>query len=559
MRVTWRQFAGCLLAAAACATCLRLPGLSQSPAPPIRFEYRPIPFVLENSVTPRKHLPETMPGGVAVFDFDNDGYPDIFFTNGAEMPGLQKSSTKFSNRLFHNNGRGGFEDVTAKAGLAGTGFDIGVAVADFNNDGYKDLFVAGVYRSTLYRNNGDGTFTDITAKAGLAKPDERYGRLWGVAAAWLDFDGDGLLDLFVVNYCIWDAQKEIRCETGGKPDYCHPKNYQGLPNSLYRNNGDGTFTDVSASSGIRKYVGRGMSAAVADYDGDGRPDIFVTNDKLFNFLFHNEGAGKFSEMAFDAGVAATEDGNPVSGMGVDFRDINNDGLPDLFFTALPDETFPLYLNAGKARFDEATHASRLSLITRKMAGWGAGIYDFDNDGWKDIFVARSEVLSPDGSRAGRARQPNSVLRNLANGKMEDATESAGLLARPPMMHRGVAFGDFNRDGRIDAVVTSLGAEAELWINASPSANHWLDLDLVGTRSNKDAVGARVKLVTRKGSQFNHVSTAVGYASSSAGPVHFGMGAETQAERIEITWPSGIVQAISAVPADQVLRVVEKTQ
>ena len=347
--MTWRQFAGCLLAAAACALWLRFPGFSQSPPAPIRFEYQAIPFVLENSVTPRKHLPETMPGGVAVFDFDNDGYPDIFFTNGAEMPGLQKSSTKFSNRLFRNNGHGGFEDVTAKAGLAGTGYDIGVAVGDFNNDGFKDLFVAGVYRNTLYRNNGDGTFTDITAKAGLAKPDERYGRLWGVAAAWLDFDGDGLLDLFVVNYCIWDPQKEIRCETGGKPDYCHPKNYEGLPNSLYRNNGDGTFTDVSASSGIRKYVGRGMSAAVADYDGDGRPDIFVTNDKLFNFLFHNDGGGKFSEKAFDAGVAATEDGNPVSGMGVDFRDINNDGLPDLFFTALPDETFPLYINAGKGK------------------------------------------------------------------------------------------------------------------------------------------------------------------------------------------------------------------
>ena len=425
--MTWRQFAGCLLAAAACALWLRFPGFSQSPPAPIRFEYQPIPFVLENSVTPRKHLPETMPGGVAVFDFDNDGYPDIFFTNGAEMPGLQKSSTKFSNRLFRNNGHGGFEDVTAKAGLAGTGYDIGVAVGDFNNDGYKDLFVAGVYRNTLYRNNGDGTFTDITAKAGLAKPDERYGRLWGVAAAWLDFDGDGLLDLFVVNYCIWDPQKEIRCETGGKPDYCHPKNYEGLPNSLYRNNGDGTFTDVSASSGIRKYVGRGMSAAVADYDGDGRPDIFVTNDKLFNFLFHNDGGGKFSEVAFDAGVAATEDGNPVSGMGVDFRDINNDGLPDLFFTALPDETFPLYLNAGKGRFDEATHGSRLSLITRKMAGWGAGIYDFDNDGWKDIFVARSEVLSRRRPRRSRppAQQRPAQPRQRQDGRLDRIGGLAG--------------------------------------------------------------------------------------------------------------------------------------
>jgi len=556
--MTWRRIVCCLLAAAACIVWWRLPGLSQNPPAPIRFAYQPIPFVLENSVTPQKHLPETMPGGVAVFDFDNDGYPDIFFTNGAEMPGLQKSSTKYSNRLFRNNGHGGFEDVTVKAGLAGTGYDIGVAVGDFNNDGYKDLFVAGVHRNTLYRNNGDGTFTDITAKAGLAKPDERYGRLWGVAAAWLDFDGDGLLDLFVVNYCVWDPRKELRCETGGKPDYCHPKNYEGLPNSLFHNNGDGTFTDVSASSGIRKYVGRGMSAAVADYDGDGRPDIFVTNDKLFNFLFHNDGGGKFSEVAFDAGVAATEDGTPVSGMGVDFRDINNDGLPDLFFTALPDETFPLYLNAGKGRFDEATHASRLSLITRTMAGWGAGMYDFDNDGWKDIFVARSEVLSPEGSRAARARQPNSIFRNLGNGKMEDATNSAGLLARSPLMHRGVAFGDFNRDGRIDAVVTALGAEAEVWINASPAGNHWLDLDLAGTRSNKDAIGARVTLVTKKGSQFNHVTTAVGYASSSAGPVHFGLGAETQAERIEIKWPSGIVQELTGVQADQVLRVVEKT-
>jgi len=527
------------------------------PAPAtLRFEPHELPFVLANSETAEKHLPETMPGGIAVFDFDSDGRPDIYFTNGAEMPSLKKTSPKYWNRLYRNDGRGGFEDVTRKAGVEGTGYDIGAAVGDYDNDGHPDLFVAGVDHNTLYRNNGDGTFTDVTARAGLDRADRRYGRMWSVAGAWLDFDNDGKLDLFVVNYCIWDPRREQPCIVDGKRDYCHPKLYEGLPNSLYRNNGDGTFTDVSDSAGIRAHIGKGMSAAVADFDQDGRPDIFVTNDKVFNFLFHNEGNGRFREVAFDAGVAVSDDGAPVSAMGVDFRDINNDGLPDLFYTALPDETFPLFLNLGKGQFEEATHASRLSVLTRRMAGWGAGIVDLDNDGSKDIFVARSEVLSSTGGRAGRAKQVNSVFRNLGNGKFEDATAPAGFGARSPEMYRGAAFGDFNADGRMDLVVSALNAPAEIWLNTGREGNHWLDVKLTGSRGNRDAIGARIRITTRTGSQFNHVTTAVGYASSSTGPVHFGLGKDAVAELIEVSWPSGQVQRLTNVKADRLVPVTE---
>ena len=429
-------------------------------------------------------------------------------------------------------------------------------MGDYDNDGYKDLFVAGVHRNTLFHNNGDGTFTDVTAKAGLDRRVHPSGPLWGIAAAWLDFDNDGDLDLFVSNYCVWDHRTEKPCFMDGKPDYCHPKNYAGQPNSLFRNNGDGTFTDISNESGIGKHIGKGMGVVVADYDQDGRLDIFVANDKYFNFLFHNDGDGKFTEVAFEAGVAVPQDGEPVSGMGADFRDINNDGWPDIFLTALADETFPLFLNRGNGTFEEATHRSGLSAATQKMAGWSTGIYDFDNDGWKDIFLSRSDALSPFGWRGARTKEPNSVFRNLANGKMADLTGPAGLLARKPQMYRGAAFGDLNNDGRVDVVVSALNAEAEIWLNAGAGGNHWLALQLEGRTSNKDAIGARIKLVTPRGSQFNHVTTSVGYGCAAAGPVHFGLGADKEVDLIEIVWPSGNVQQLKKVESDRVLKITE---
>jgi enediyne biosynthesis protein E4 len=528
----------------------------QSGSGPIHFSYRPIAFVLENSETPMRYAPETMAGGVAVFDYNKDGKPDIFFTNGATIPGLKKSDAKYANRLFRNDGNGVFTDVTRLAGLAGTGYDTGVAVGDYNNDGYPDLFVAGVHRNTLYRNNGNGTFTDVTAAAGLAGPDPEFGPLWSVGGVWFDFDNDGKLDLFVTDYLSWAPDKEPECLQKGKRDYCHPKYFEGTPNRLYRNNGDGTFTDVSAAAGIRAFVGKGMGAAMADFNQDGRPDIFVANDKMANFLFLNLGQGKFREVALEAGVAWPERGVDISGMGVDFRDIDNDGLPDVFFVALDNETFPLFRNTGKGFFQERTRASGLEAATLAMSGYSPGIYDFDNDGWKDIFVSRGHVQSREMEGMLAIEQHNSVFRNLGNGKLAALTAEAGLDAHPRRRHRGAAFGDFDGDGRIDVVVSALGAEAEIWQNDSPGSNHWLAIELVGTASNRDGIGAVVKVVSASGTQYNHMTTAVGYASSSAGPVHFGLGKDTAAQLVEIRWPSGRLQQLKDVGCDHVVRVVE---
>jgi enediyne biosynthesis protein E4 len=536
------------------------PAFTASPAA-IRFSYRPIAFTLDNSETFEKHAPATMAGGVAVFDYDNDGYLDIFFTNGADISTLKKTSPKYWNRLFHNNGDGTFTDVTEKAGLAGIGYDTGVAIGDFDNDGYEDIFVGGVHRNTLYHNNGNGTFTDVTEKAGLARPDKEYRPLWSVGGAWVDVNNDGLLDLFVVNYLSWDFNHEPECKFMDKPEYCHPKFYKELPNQLFLNKGDGTFVDVSIQSKIRSHLGKGMGVGIADYDNDGLPDIFVANDKLFNSLFHNRKSGDafipvFDEVAFEAGVALPEHGNLISGMGVDFRDLNNDGYPDIAIVALDDETFPVYLNNTKGGFTEVTAKSGMALLSNPMSGYSPNIADFDNDGWKDIFVSRGDVQSP--AMAGRRRidQPNTVFRNVPGGKWAALTEEAGFTAQPPARHRGSAFGDFNHDGKLDIVVTALNAPAEIWINDSPGGNHWLELALQGTKSNRDGIGAKIKVVAGGQAQFNHMTTASGYASSSAGPVHFGLGAAKSVDVIEIQWPSGTKQVLNNVQADQVLRVKE---
>jgi hypothetical protein len=528
-----------------------------APAPAIRFSYQPIPFQLESDETPARNAPETMAGGVAVFDYNRDGRPDIFFTNGANIATLKKDDPKYRNRLFRNDGNGVFTDVTGAAGLAGSGYDIGVAIGDYDNDGYPDIFVAGVYRNTLYHNNRDGTFTDVTAKAGLNRTmDPDYGPLWAVTAAWVDVNNDGLLDLFVVNYLQWQYRDQPLCGFLGTADYCHPRFYKGLPNSLYLNNGDGTFHDVSAEWGIRSHVGKGMGVGVADYDLDGRPDLFVTNDAYYNSLFHNLG-DRFEEVAMTAGVALTEDGNFISGMGVDFRDVNNDGYPDISFIALNNQTFPLFLNTGQGSFREVTGESGMRALTLHMAGFGPGLIDFDNDGWKDLFVTRGHVGSLPQPGQG-VDQHNTVFHNLgASGKWEALTEEAGLDATPPSRHRGCAFGDLDGDGRIDVVTSALARPAEIWMNRSPGAGHWLDINLEGTRSNRDGIGARIKVVSKSvGAQYNHMTTSVGYASSSYGPVHFGLGPDKRAESIEITWPSRAVQILRDVEGDRTLKVKE---
>jgi len=532
---------------------------SADPPSPIRFELKTLPFHLENDETPAKNLPETMAGGVAIFDYNGDGRPDIFFTNGANTATLKKDDPKYRNHLFRNDGNGVFTDVTDAAGLAGVGYDMGVAVGDYDNDGHPDLFVAGVHHSTLYHNNGDGTFTDVTLKSGLDaalnRPDPEYGPLWAITAAWVDVNKDGLLDLFVVNYLQWNYSATALCGFHEVGDYCHPKFFKGQPNQLFLNNGDGTFREVSKEWSVRDHVGKGMGVAMADYDLDGRPDLFVTNDASYNSLFHNLG-NKFEEVAFEAGVALTEDGSFVSGMGTDFRDFNNDGYPDIAFVALINQTFPLFQNTGKGNFREVTTPIGMHDASRDMSGYCAGLYDFDNDGWKDLFVSGGHVQSV--SLPGQpVDQDNAVFRNPgANGTWTKLVEQAGLDASPAARHRGCAFGDLDGDGRTDVVVTALERNPEIWMNRSRNSGHWLDIALRGTRSNRDGIGARIKVVTKAGKQYNHMTTSVGYASSSDGPVHFGLGAEKRTELVEIHWPSGSVQKLRNVAADRVLNLTE---
>jgi enediyne biosynthesis protein E4 len=518
---------------------------------PIRFrevaQQSGLDFVLHNNPTPRKHMIETMAGGLAAFDYNNDGKVDIFFTNGAAIPSFKKDSPKFFNRLYRNDGGMKFTDVTLQAGVAGEGYSMGAAAADYDNDGYTDLFVAGVYRNILYRNLGNGKFEDVTEAAGI-KSDK-----WSVAAGWLDYDNDGWLDLFVVNYAHWTPDFDRYCGDRERNlrVYCHPKYFEGLPNTLYRNRRDGTFEDVSKEAGILEHIGRGMSVAFADYDNDGFTDVFVTNDNLPNFLFRNRRNGTFEEVALEAGVALTNNGAPIASMGADFRDFNNDGLGDINVTALAGETFPLFRNVGKGSFSEVTHTSQLAQLSAARSGWSNGFFDFNNDGWKDLFTANSDVNDLiDLFQSTHYKQPNSLFANLGDGTFRDVSSDAGLtLARA---HRGCAFADFDNDGKVDVVVSALGESAELWQNVSPDPNHWLVLRLTGTRSNRDGIGAKIRV----GDQFNHVTTAVGYASSSPSTVHFGTGKLEKIDRIEIRWPSGTVQVLQNVATNQTIEVRE---
>jgi hypothetical protein len=367
-----------------------------SPAAAIEFENiiknSKIKFVLRNSVSPQRYTIETMTGGVALFDYNNDGLLDIYFTNGASIPSLDKSNPGYWNRLYRNNGDGTFTDVTESAGLKGKCYSMGAAAADYDNDGFTDLYVAGYNCNQLFRNNGDGTFTDVTDKAGVGGIIPKYGKAWSVAAGWFDYNNDGLLDLFVVNYLNYDIKSASLCVQEGLPAYCSPVDFLGTPNVLYRNNGDGTFTDVSQESHISDFVGKGMGLSFADYDGDGFTDIFVSNDTFQNYLLHNNGDGTFSEVGLQAGVAYNAFGDAVAGMGSDFRDLDNDGKPDIFETAMFGEGFPIYHNLGDGQFQDITGAAGMTTLTSRLTAWGAGVYDFDNDGYKDLFTANSDIL-----------------------------------------------------------------------------------------------------------------------------------------------------------------------
>jgi hypothetical protein len=517
-------------------------------------------FVSDSCPTPNKNQPETMLAGVALLDYDRDGWLDIYLVNGAAIPSLEKESPRYFNRLFRNEGGRRFTDVTEKAGLAGSGYGMGAAVGDFDNDGWPDLYLANVNGNQLFRNQRDGTFADVTAKAGVAGGVRNGRKMWTVAAGWFDYNNDGLLDLFLSNYCVWEPNKDPFC--GPSPQlraYCHPRMYDPLPNTLYRNNGDGTFTDVSAETGIARHLGKGMGVAFADFDGDGFTDVFVANDTMPNFFFRNVAGKRFEESALALGVAMTEDSRVLSGMGADFRDVDNDGRPDIWFTALEYETFPLFL-AMQGGFTDATRTSALARLTRPLSGWSNFIADLDNDGWKDLFVARSNVLDNVEKITSRPyHEPNSVFRNLGRTpvRFEDVSATAGPDFQTPAAHRGAAFGDIDNDGRLDAVVTVLNGPVKLFHNISPSGHHWLLFQLQGTRSNRMGLGAVIRVETPSGRVlYNHATTSTGYAASSDARVHFGLGRENLARRVEIRWPSGVRQTLTNVAADRIVPVIE---
>lgn len=519
------------------------PIVLQNAAPGCGFD-----FILRNDATGRKYQVETVLGGLGVIDFDHDGWPDLYCANGAALPSLQKSEARFYNRLYRNNRNGTFTDVTEHAGVRGRGYDMGVAVGDYNNDGLEDLYVVGVHGNTLYRNNGDGTFTDVTETAGVSGSDAKGRKLWSVAAAWLDYDNDGHLDLLVSNYCDWEAGTDPVCGglQAGSRAYCHPDMYRAEPMLLYHNNGNGTFTEVSAKAGLGNLFGKGMGIGVADFDGDGRPDAFIANDNDRNLLIHSLG-DRLKEIGVEAGVAYNGDGRQISGMGADFADVDGDGRPDIVMTGLRNETFELFHNRGDGTFDDASAASGLLDLSRPWNGWGCGLVDLDNDGWLDLFVAN-------GGLDTNEQQANRICRNR-KGHFEDVSQGAGAtFTKAAALHRGAAFADFDRDGRIDIAVTAINAPAELWMNRSPQ-QHWLQVKLTGTRSNRSAIGARVICRSAHHTQVRSVNNSVGYASSSDLVLHFGLGEDNSAS-MEIHWPAGGIQKIAETKADQRLVVEE---
>jgi hypothetical protein len=524
-------------------------------------------YYTNNDYRTTKYFPQPMCGGVAAFDYDNDGKEDLFFTNGATLPEETKSKSSFYNALLHNNGDGTFDDVTAKAGLDGEhlGYSFGVAAGDYDNSGSEDLFIASAGRNTLYRNNGDGTFTDVTVGSGLEhKPDN----LLSVGAAWFDYDNDGLLDLIVSNYTTWTPATDQRClqtsydgegaQKTGHPaeSYCSPTLYKSVSPRLYHNLGHGRFDDVTEKAGLSNALGKGMGISIADFSGNGRMDIFIANDTERNFLFVNQGDGTFREEGLLYGVAYAQSGAAVSSMGSDAKDYDNDGRVDLIYNDLAGQIFGIFHNAGNGVFDDVAAQTGILAASRPYAGWSMGFIDYDNDGWKDIYSANGDVddLLP------TAKQHDSMFRNIDGKTFIDVSDSMGKDFLFRGFQRGSAFADLNNDGFMDIVVTSLGRHPRILLNRATTGNHWVMLDLRGTRSNRDGIGAKIKVVTLSGRVlYNHVTTSVGFMSSSDRRAHFGLGKEGRIREIEINWPSGIVQRLENPAADRILRVEEPAE
>jgi len=513
------------------------------------------------SHTSKKYLLETMGSGVALFDYDNDGRLDIFFINGAPLGDPtskgtipQKSGAKYWNRLFHQKTDGTFEDVTEKAGLQGVGYGMGVAVGDYDNDGFEDLYVTAYGGNRLYHNNGDGTFTDVTEKAGVG------GSGWSTSAAWVDLDNDGLLDLVVLRYVVWDFD-DIYCgeHREGYRAYCHPDYFRAIAPLVFHNDGNGHFTDITQKSGISK-PGKGLGITLADYDRDGRPDLFVANDSMPEFLYHNDANGHFSETALMAGVAVDVNGRTFAGMGTEFADYNNDGRPDIFVADLANQMYAIFQNNGDGSFTYTTYDTNLARISMLHSGWGVRFLDYDNDGWKDLIIAQGHDLDTIQLSYPqlRYREPLMLLRN--DGKrFIDVSAESGNVFQQAWVGRGLASGDLDNDGRVDVVVTTNDGPAYVVRNETDTNNHWLTLSLTGHRSNRDAIGAEVKVTTAQGAQYATVITAASYLSSSDKRVHFGLGNESLAQSIEIHWPSGTVQTLKNVAADRILQLDEPAQ
>ena len=511
--------------------------------------------------TAKKYLLETMGSGVALFDYDNDGRLDLFFVNGAEINDPtpagtipRKTSAKYWNRLYHQKQDGTFEDVTEKAGLQGIGYGMGVAVGDYDNDGYDDLYVTAYGRNQLYHNNGDGTFTDVSEKAGVAAGG------WSTSAAWVDLDGDGLLDLIVLRYMKWDFS-DVWCgeHKEGYRSFCHPDQFESIAPIVYHNEGNGHFTDITKRAGFSK-PGKGLGIAIADFNRDGKIDVFIANDSIPEFLYQNKGDGTFEEVGLVSGSAVDSEGHAFAGMGVDFADYNNDGLPDLAISDLAYQKYALYKNVGDGTFAYETDPSGLGAITFLHSGWGLRLFDYDNDGWKDLFVVQSHVLDTVELSYPqlRYREPMLLARNTG-GKFVDVSSESGPVFKESWASRGMATGDIDNDGRIDVVVTTNDGPAYVLRNGTDTQNHWLTLNLVGRKSNRDAIGAAVKITTSQGIQTATVTTCSSYLSSGDKRLHFGLGRDATVQNLEIRWPSGILQTVRNVRADQIVKIEEPSK
>jgi hypothetical protein len=513
------------------------------------------------SKTSEKYLPESMGAGVAMLDYDNDGRLDLFFVNGAAlrdpMPAgskPDKSDPQFWNRLYRNKGDGTFADVTESAGLRGDGYGMGAAAGDFDNDGLPDLYVTSLGRNNLYRNNGGGTFTDITDKSGVA------GGGWSVGAAFVDYDNDGYLDLIVSRYLDWDFIRNVYCgqRQAGYRSYCHPDQFKHVTHLVFRNNHNGTFSDVSKASGLGSVPSKGLGIAINDFNRDGYADVAIANDSFPQQLFRNNGDGTFTDVAAELGVAYDEDGKTFAGMGIDMADYNHDHWPDLFVNALALQRYALFKNDRARAFDYVSGQSGISRISQSHSGWGAKFVDYNNDGWKDLFVAQGHVMDNIEltQPATSYREPILLMRNAA-GRFEDVSRQSGDVFRMPMAARGAAFGDLNNDGWIDVVINCNDGNTVILMNKGGNGNHWLIVNTVGTRSNRDGIGARVRVKSKQGiEQTAFVSAAGSYASASDKRVHFGLGQDGSALSLEITWPGGAVQRLENVACDQVLTVKE---